>query len=107
MNFDKRHNARELPSLIPKQLVWVIERKIYGRVLNKVGQRRYVIPTEKENTIRRNLICQLIHRLLHPPRKRHASHAGVLASCESLHICQIIYESETIIMSTTRTLRTK
>lgn len=54
INFDRSHNARQLSSLKPDQLVWIVDKKMYGRVLNKVGQRRFVIRTENESTIRRN-----------------------------------------------------
>lgn len=52
--FDKRHNTREMPSLSPNQLVWVVDKKVFGRVVNQINQRRFVIQTEEENTIRRS-----------------------------------------------------
>ena len=52
-NFDARRGARELPTLLPGEWVWVPDRQESGRVVEETAPRSYVVETP-DGTFRRN-----------------------------------------------------
>ena len=52
-NYDRRHGVKELPSLLPGDLVWVTDRQEEGTVQEQVGPRSYGVKTSA-GSFRRN-----------------------------------------------------
>ena len=53
-NFDKRHKARELPTLEPGDRVWIRDQVRYGLVTEKTEKPRSYLVTTEKGTLRRN-----------------------------------------------------
>lgn len=52
-NYDAHHGARELPSLLPGESVWVSDRQTFGEIVEETAPRSYNVQTE-DGTYRRN-----------------------------------------------------
>ena len=54
-NFDLRHSAKTLPTLVPGETVWISDQKQEATVMNKSGTpRSYIVETQKRQVLRRN-----------------------------------------------------
>ena len=53
-NFDKRHKAKELPTLVPGDRVWIRDQVRYGLVTERTKKPRSNLVTTERGTLRRN-----------------------------------------------------